>query len=204
MICPAGRELTFRRIAQKNNGAYRVYMASQCRTCSFAAECVKEKHHPNRRLWVSQVAPQREQMRQKLKTPEGRARYRLRQQTVEPVIGHLKWHLRFPRFGLFGLRGAGAEFWLLCIAHNLLIYLRNGSKRAAVAVGRRARCAGKHILSLFYRIWRHCFLFCSFASRSFATVCRKSAYSIWRGLQNLLLCEVAKLLRYEARAAPAY
>ncbi len=35
LICPAGKELTFRRIVTCSSGHYRVYMADDCRSCSF-------------------------------------------------------------------------------------------------------------------------------------------------------------------------
>jgi transposase len=125
LICPAGKELTFRRVTRGSSGSYRIYTAVNCRSCSFYAECVKVKSKRGRSIWVSVVARAREKMRQKLKTPVGKALYQLRQQTVEPIFGNFKANLRFSRFGLAGKNGAGAELWLLCTAHNLKIYLRN-------------------------------------------------------------------------------
>jgi transposase len=60
-----------------------------------------------------------EQMRSRLQTSAGRARYRLRQQTVEPVFGIIKAALGFRRFSLRGLAGAGLEWTLVCLAYNL-------------------------------------------------------------------------------------
>jgi transposase len=60
-----------------------------------------------------------EQMRHRLQTPAGRALYRLRQQTVEPVFGIIKEALGFRRFSLRGLAGAELEWTLGCLAYNL-------------------------------------------------------------------------------------
>jgi hypothetical protein len=59
-----------------------------------------------------------EQMRQRLQTVAGRARYRLRQPTVEPVFGIIKAALGFRRFSLRGLAGAELEWTLVCLAYN--------------------------------------------------------------------------------------
>jgi len=60
-----------------------------------------------------------EQMRYRLQTAAGRALYRLRQQTVEPVFGIIKEVLGFRRFLLRGLAGAESEWTLVCLAYNL-------------------------------------------------------------------------------------
>jgi transposase len=57
-------------------------------------------------------------MRAKLKTPEARARYRRRQQTVEPVFGVLKEVLGFRRFHLRSLPRVTLEWTLLALAYN--------------------------------------------------------------------------------------
>jgi len=59
-----------------------------------------------------------ERMRHRLQTPAGRERYRLRQQTVEPVFGIIKEALGFRRFSLRGLAGAELEWTLVCLAYN--------------------------------------------------------------------------------------
>ena len=60
-----------------------------------------------------------EQMRYRLRTSAGRALYRLRQQTVEPVFGIIKEAMGFRRFSLRGQGGAELEWTLVCLAYNL-------------------------------------------------------------------------------------
>jgi hypothetical protein len=103
---------------------------------------------------VSVVFAEREQVRQRLKTPEGKVLYRLRQQTVERVIAQLKANLRFNRFGLAGVGGAGAEFWLVCMAHNLLAYLQKAAAAANKAARPLAGRLANRIASLFQWPWR--------------------------------------------------
>ena len=61
----------------------------------------------------------KEQMAYKLRTALGKALYRLRKSTVEPVIGIIKEVLGFRQFSLRGLGPASGEWTLVCLAYNL-------------------------------------------------------------------------------------
>ena len=54
-----------------------------------------------------------------LATTAGRKKYKLRQQTVEPVFGIIKSVLGFRRFLLRGLESVKLEWALICVAYNL-------------------------------------------------------------------------------------
>jgi hypothetical protein len=58
-------------------------------------------------------------MAEKLRTPEGKARYRRRACTVEPVFGIIKSALGFRQFLLRGLKKVSGEWNLICVAYNL-------------------------------------------------------------------------------------
>jgi transposase len=60
-----------------------------------------------------------EVMKHRLKTEAGKAKYKLRQQTVEPVFGIIKSVIGFRQFLLRGLEKVGLEWQLVCIAYNL-------------------------------------------------------------------------------------
>ncbi len=64
-------------------------------------------------------ASPKEQMAFKLRTEVGRAIYRLRKCTVEPVIGVIKEVLGFRQFSLRGVAEAAGEWVLVCLACNL-------------------------------------------------------------------------------------
>jgi transposase len=61
----------------------------------------------------------RVKMAYKLQTEIGKAIYRLRKCTVEPVIGIIKETLGFRQFSLRGLAAAAGEWCLVCLAFNL-------------------------------------------------------------------------------------
>jgi transposase len=64
--------------------------------------------------------PYRNQMRERLSSQEGKDKYKLRKQTVEPVFGQIKAARGFRQFLRRGLAAVQAEWSLLCTAHNLL------------------------------------------------------------------------------------
>ena len=64
-------------------------------------------------------APMKQQMAHRLKTPEGKALYKQRKQTVEPVFGVIKEVLGFRRFSMRGKEKAETEWSLVCLSYNL-------------------------------------------------------------------------------------
>jgi hypothetical protein len=58
-------------------------------------------------------------MAYKLQTAIGKAIYRLRKATVEPVTGIIKAALGFRQFSLRGLAAVNDEWALVCLAFNL-------------------------------------------------------------------------------------
>lgn len=78
---------------------------------------------------ASDASP-KEKMAYKLQTDIGKAIYRLRKSTVEPVIGIIKDVLGFRQFSLRGLQAAAGEWCLVCLAFNLkrmhILFSANG------------------------------------------------------------------------------
>jgi transposase len=77
---------------------------------------------------LSPTAPRHEEafrMRQVLATEQGKARYALRQSTVEPVFGQIKEARGIRRFHVRGLLKATSEWKLICATHNLLKLFRH-------------------------------------------------------------------------------
>jgi transposase len=64
-------------------------------------------------------ADHKTKMLYKLRTQAGKAIYRLRKSTVEPVFGNIKEVMGFRQFSLRGLNAAAGEWNLLCLAYNL-------------------------------------------------------------------------------------
>ena len=64
-------------------------------------------------------------MRERLKTEEGKAEYKRRAATVEPVFGQIKQARHFRQFSLRGVAAVAAEWQLVCLTHNLLKLARH-------------------------------------------------------------------------------
>lgn len=64
--------------------------------------------------------PHRNAMRERLATVEGKALYKLRKQTVEPVFGQIKEARGFRQFLRRGLTAVESEWTMACTVHNLL------------------------------------------------------------------------------------
>ena len=58
-------------------------------------------------------------MAYKLRTALGKAIYRRRKCTIEPVIGQIKEAMGFRQFSLRGIAAAAGEWCLVCLAYNL-------------------------------------------------------------------------------------
>ena len=74
----------------------------------------------------------RESMRRKLRTDQGRAVYARRKAIVEPVNGQIKEAQRFRRFLLRGMQKVAGEWSLICTCHNLLKLYRFGPPLAVL------------------------------------------------------------------------
>jgi len=82
-------------------------------------------HHSWKEFFTRQPAPPPEnaspivKMAYKLQTEIGKAIYRLRKCTVEPVIGIIKETLGFRQFSLRGTAAVAGEWCLVCLAYDL-------------------------------------------------------------------------------------
>ncbi len=97
--------------------------------------------------WVVPPAPRgripkglstRERMRRKLRTKQGRERYALRMETVEPVFGQIKQGRGYRQFLLRGLAKVNREWLLICAGHNLLKLFRYGAGMSGRVGGKGA------------------------------------------------------------------
>lgn len=86
----------------------------------------RDPHHRGWRSYFAEAdeapdegASPKEKMAHKLRTTTGRALYRLRKCTVEPVIGIIKEAMGFRQFSLRGQANVTGEWYLVCLSYNL-------------------------------------------------------------------------------------
>jgi transposase len=117
-ICPEGKPLPYHSNYehQKNKQKGRYYQGTECKVCSKRSLCAKGSV---RQIHVEQRMPLRQKIRELLDSVHGKALYKLRQQTIEPIFGHLKYNLKYTIFHLRTLEKVNAEWQLICLAQNI-------------------------------------------------------------------------------------
>ena len=96
---------------------------------------------------VTDESTTRERMKSKVLTDEGRAKYGLRKETVEPVFGQIKRCMGFRQFSMRGQNACEAEWSLVCAAHNLLKLFRYGAAAAKISQERAEAACGMNLLA---------------------------------------------------------
>jgi transposase len=119
--CPSGKLLTHQHRKKSKDGTFvEVYRAreSDCMRCPEKAKCTRAG--TKRRIVTRNPREYLlEEMRERLISPLGKALYKLRKTTVEPVNGNIKYNKKFDEFRLRGLTKTKIEFVLMSIAHNI-------------------------------------------------------------------------------------
>jgi|SRR5438093_1551343 len=93
-----------------------VYAALEKTSHHRSVEDLEQKAEPPA---AAEGSPVLEVLKQRMKTKAGKAQYKLRQQTVEPVFGIIKSVMGFRRFLLRGLEKVSLEWTWVSVAYNL-------------------------------------------------------------------------------------
>lgn len=116
--CPAGQWLTqVRRGRQHSGHAYRMYKTTACGTCALRTQCTTSKHGRSVKRYEDELL--KELMAEVLRQPRARDRYRQRAELAERPHAELRYRQGLTRFRRRGLKGAGVEYALHCLAFNL-------------------------------------------------------------------------------------
>lgn len=131
-ICPEGKLLEFLSINKnKRYGHTLMYKCGDCPSCPNQKECCKNKAY--RTILDLPHSKLANRIKAKMETEEGKAKYKLREQTVERSFGDIKYHKKFTNFLLRGLKKVKIEFNLACIGHNLVM-INNLLKRNNISL----------------------------------------------------------------------
>ncbi|HET7160214.1 MAG TPA: transposase [Burkholderiales bacterium] len=127
-MCPAGKPLYSNGTHCTTNGRkhhkFRGSL-SACGACELRARCLR---HPGRTqtrqvafFAKQQASPLKytQRMRERIDSPEGRARYGRRFATVEPVFGNIRHNKQLNRFTLRGQPKVDGQWKLYCLVHNI-------------------------------------------------------------------------------------
>ena len=134
-ICPEGEDLNYSRTTKdRNKNPIKIYRKDDCENCKVRDKCIKKrkkKGKPKKTYYRTiSIHPQDQlikDMRAKLDSEEGKAIYRRRMATVEPVHGDMQKNRGFIQFSLRGLIKVNVEYNLLGIAHNIRKIILHGA-----------------------------------------------------------------------------
>ncbi|MCJ7544261.1 MAG: IS1182 family transposase [Phycisphaerae bacterium] len=134
-ICPTGdtlpRDGSGRKARKWGQAVCQRYRGIACAGCERAGSCCRDPAK-GRTVTRDQYEPQRERMRERMKSAEGQQHYRLRSQTVEPRFGHIKRGLGVRRFLRRGLEKVRTEWRLICTVVNIGVLLKHWGKVSVV------------------------------------------------------------------------
>jgi transposase len=138
-VCPMGQELVFVRTSRDRRKSGVVHRrqygrCAGCATCVRASMCCKDARK-GRMINREEYEDYRERLRERMGTAEGRERYGLRGQTVEPRFGLIKRVLGVRRFMRRGLEAVRTEWMMVCTVLNLGVLMRNQEQVVAALKG---------------------------------------------------------------------
>jgi transposase len=119
--CPAGKQLQCVSKGKSKRGEddwveVEHYGTKECRSCEQRQACTRSKS--GRRIKRMVDEPLVEEMRQRMRTEQGKEKYKRRKETIEKVFGDWKEHRGLRQFSSFGIKRAETTIALLVLLHN--------------------------------------------------------------------------------------
>jgi len=117
--CPQNKKVEFKKIKSNNGHLGKEYRTSRtdCGPCPFRTSCIGKS--PEKKIIDTVDKPYYDKMHDRLKTPYAKKMKRLRQSTVEPVLGTLINFLGMKRVNTRGIKLANKCMLMSAIAYNI-------------------------------------------------------------------------------------
>ena len=128
--CPKNKTLEFKKIKDNNGYQVKEYRASRkdCEPCPLRQTCIGKAAF-EKRIRETLDKPYYDKMHERLKTPYARKMKKLRQSTVEPVLGTLINFLAMKRVNTRGIKLANRCMLMAAVAYNLKKMLKFPAKQ---------------------------------------------------------------------------
>jgi transposase len=117
-ICPEGKDLNFYRKSKNKKQIILNYKCNACSNCPAKEQCCPKVK--NKVIQRNELKYLQDEMREKLKTKEGKQIYLKRMNSAESPFGHFKSNLGFVKFSLRTIEKVKSEWKLLCGAYNIM------------------------------------------------------------------------------------
>lgn len=132
--CPKNKKLEFKKIKDNNGYQVKEYRASRkdCEPCPLRQTCIGKAAF-EKRIRETLDKPYYDKMHERLKTPYARKMKKLRQSTVEPVLGTLINFMGIKRVNTRGIKLANKCMLMAAVAYNLKKMLKFPVKQNPMA-----------------------------------------------------------------------
>jgi hypothetical protein len=149
--CSQNKKIEFKKIKDNNGYSAREYRSSRkdCGPCPLRSSCIGKS--PEKKIVDTFDKPYYDKMHERLKTPYAKKMKKLRQSTVEPVLGTLINFLAMKRVSTRGIKLANKCMMMAAIAYNLKKMLKFKTVRPMAAMVQLPRRVDCFFTSLFFR-----------------------------------------------------
>lgn len=134
-VCQQGKKLKYKKDVVGRAGRYRkVYYSSgkDCSNCPLRSQCIGKGYI--KKITITLDKPLFDQMQARMETHKGKRMMKLRQSTVEPVIGTLINYLGMKRVNTISIKQAGKCMVIAAVAYNLKKLLKFCASKAEIMI----------------------------------------------------------------------
>lgn len=148
--CPKKKRVKFKKIKNNNGYPMKEYRTSRkdCGPCPLRSTCIGTSFEKKIRETLDK--PYYDKMHERLKTPYARRMKKLRQSTVEPVLGTLVNFLAMKRVNVRGIKHANKCLIMAAIAYNLKKLLKFSKKIPMAGIASLRQEPANFFASLFF------------------------------------------------------
>jgi transposase len=150
-ICQQNKKIEFKKIKDNNGYSAREYRSSRkdCGPCPLRSSCIGKS--PEKKIVDTFDKPYYDKMHERLKTSYAKKMKKLRQSTVEPVLGTLINFLAMKRVNTRGIQCANKCMMMAAIAYNLKKMMKFKTNRPMAATAHLPTGADHFLNALFFR-----------------------------------------------------
>jgi transposase len=132
--CPQGKQILFKKVKSNNGHLAKEYRSSRkdCGPCPLRSSCIGKS--PEKKIVDTIDKPYYDTMHHRLQTSYARSMKKLRQSTVEPVLGTLINFLGMKRINTRGIKLANKCMLMAAIAYNLKKMMKFKTQRPNAAM----------------------------------------------------------------------
>ena len=153
-VCPQGNKLVYKKDVLGRAGRYKkVYYSSSkdCSQCSLRSQCIGKSSI--KKITITMDKPLYDKMQARMETPKGKRMMKVRQSTVEPVLGTLVNFLGMKRVNTIGIKQAGKCMLMAALAYNLKKLLKFRAPESAIMIKAMENWQQMAIKMSFQALW---------------------------------------------------